>query len=165
MSLKVTILPVVQDFKKEGSEWLQFGIQGARTYILLPIYEAYNAIFTWDSTLWTFDSTLWTFDHTHYVVTELTAVEIDSNKREIDRISLPVSHIAYDSVGKQFKTQTKLSTLLKAGLYYLEFKTTHKTYESAPFKVEVRDYRWTFDSTAWTWDSTKITFDNTKITI
>lgn len=165
MSLKITIQPQIQAFRKQGVGWLQLGLQGAPTYILLPIYDAYEAAMTFDSTEWTFDSTVLTFDQTHFVVTELTAVKIDQNKREINRASLPVSHIAYDSVSRQFKTQTKLSALLGEGNYYLEFKTTEKTYESAPFQVEIRDYRLTFDSTFWTFDSTQITFDQFKINI
>lgn len=165
MSLEITIQPQIQAFKKESVGWLQFGIQGAKTYVLLPIYSAYEAAMTFDSTEWTFDSTILTFDQTHFVVTELTAVKIDQNKREINRIVLPVSHIGYDSVSRQFKTQTKISTLLTNGLYYLEFKTTQKTYESAPFEVAIKDYPLRFDSTFWTFDSTIITFDQSKINI
>jgi len=165
MSLKITIKPEIQAFKKEGAGWLQFGIQGASTYVLLPIYNAYEGGVTFDSTEWTFDSTVITFDQTHFVVTELTAVKIDHNKKEVSRTVLPVSHITYNSDSRQFKTQTKLSTLLDESLYYLEFKTTEKTYESEAFLVSKKDYRLTFDSTYWTFDSTEITFDQSKITI
>ena len=109
MSLKITIKPEIQAFKKEGAGWLQFGIQGASTYVLLPIYNAYEGGVTFDSTEWTFDSTVITFDQTHFVVTELTAVKIDHNKKEVSRTVLPVSHITYNSDSRQFKTQTKLS--------------------------------------------------------
>ena len=165
MSLEITIKPKIQAFRKDGAGWLQLGIQGGATYVLLPIYGAYEGGITFDSTEWTFDSTEITFDQTHFVITELTAVKLGQYKKEISRITLLVSHIRYDSASRQFKTQTKLSTLLTNGLYYLEFKTTEKTYESAPFLVEVRDYRLTFDSTFWTFDSTEITFDQSKITI
>ncbi len=148
MSLQVYTDGEIQDFLKKSSPDLLFGIQIANTYKLVSIHGAFNAGSTASPT-------------------EITAVRIDNNKKEVERIVLATDLIVFDVGTDQYlidRTKT-LATLLDQDAFFLEFKNGFNVFQTDPFLVKIMDLPLTFDMTVWTFDSTLITFDQTHLTI
>ena len=76
MSLKIYTDGEIQNFLKKSAPDLLFGIQISRTYKLLDIYKALNAGSTASPT-------------------EITAVRINNDKKEVERIVLPTNLIVF----------------------------------------------------------------------
>lgn len=148
MSLQVYTDDEIQDFLKKSSPDVLLGLQNARTYKLLPIYKAINAGSTASPT-------------------EITAIRIDNDKKEVERITLATDLIVFDTGTDQYLIdQSKtLATLLAQDTFFLEFKNGHNVFTTDPFLVKEMNLPITADMTIITADSTIIITDTTKITI
>ena len=146
MSLKSYISPKIQDYKKNGSGDILFGIQSLKPYVLLPIYEAYNS----------FNSN---------PITELKAIELDNTGKEINEVVLANNLIVFNA-GQYLIDSSKIITpILNYGIYYLQFNNGFSGYKTDPFIIKKQDYLLTFDNSHVTFDSTEITFDNLTFNI
>ncbi len=149
MSLKTYRSPEVQGFLKPGSPDLLFGLQNARTYKLLTLFEANEIAETATS------------------ITSITAVKIRIDKTEISRTSLSVNLIVYDSATEQYVIDTDLllASLLDQCIYYLEFQNGHNLFKTEPFLVKEMTFLIRADNTLKTADNTVYTTDQTHFTI
>jgi len=116
MSLKCYKNDKVQDFLKQGSASILFGIQRANPTKLLSIYNA--------------------FESSALSITSITAIKYDINKNEISRAVLETDLITYEAVTDQYLTDiTKLYYLI-SGIYTIEFVNSSNTFKTEPFLVE-----------------------------
>lgn len=146
MSLKTYISPQIQDFKKQGSPDLLFGLQIARPYVLLSIHDALNS-------------------NNSNSITVLKAIKLDANGTEIDSVLLASDLIIFDTDQYIIDTSKILATNLGSGIYFLQFLNGYTEYKTEPFLVKIWDYDLSADNILITTDNTLIKADNLTFNI
>ena len=142
MSLKIYRDGKVQDFLKTGTGNLLFGIQISRDFKLIPIYNAYPE-----------------FNISNPV--SIAAVKITIDKKEIERVVLPIDLISFDINTNQYLVDDSkvINPLMDAGIYYLEFSNGVNIFKSEAFLITKESYFITADMGIITADSGEYTAD------